>query len=84
MVEIILAHKIDGVIATNTTLNHDAVKHWPHGNESGGLSGEPLFTRSTELLKQLNNLLKGRLPLIGVGGIQSAFDAQEKLEAGAS
>lgn len=84
MVEIILAHKVDGVIATNTTLNHDAVKHYAHGNESGGLSGEPLFARSTELLKKLNDLLKGKLPTIGVGGIQTAFDAQEKLEAGAS
>lgn len=84
LAQTLLLHRVDGVIATNTTLNHRLVSHLPHGNEAGGLSGEPLFQRSTLVLSQLAELMNGKLPIIGVGGIQSAEDALEKFSAGAS
>ncbi len=84
MVSVILDHKVDGMIATNTTLNHRLVAHLRYGMEQGGLSGEPLFLKSTQVLNKLVNLLNGKLPVIAVGGILSADDALEKLAAGAS
>ena len=75
---------IEAVIATNTTLARDQVAHLPHGNEQGGLSGAPVKEQSTIVIKQLAKALDGQLPIIGVGGIQSAEDAKEKLAAGAS
>lgn len=80
----LLQHKVDGIIATNTTLNHNSVMHLPHGHEQGGLSGEPLFQRSTLMIQKLAALLMGKLPIIAVGGIFSAEDVLEKLSAGAS
>lgn len=77
-------NNIDAVIATNTTLARDQVAHLPHGNEQGGLSGAPVKEQSTIVIKQLAKALDGQLPIIGVGGIQSAEDAKEKLAAGAS
>ncbi|MCA2013066.1 quinone-dependent dihydroorotate dehydrogenase [Cereibacter sphaeroides] len=74
---------IDAVIATNTTLGRDGLKSG-HKGEMGGLSGAPLFEKSTRVLAQLSKLLDGRLPLIGVGGIASAEDAYAKIRAGAS
>ena len=80
MANIFQETKIDGVIATNTTLNrfHLTTK------ESGGLSGKPLFHLSTEVLKELRQLLPSHIPLIGCGGIMTAENAKEKLAAGAS
>jgi dihydroorotate dehydrogenase len=72
-----------GVIATNTTLSRDGLQS-PHRGEAGGLSGAPLFARSTRVLARLSQLTEGRLPLIGVGGVGSAEDAYEKIRAGAS
>ena len=81
---LLIKHRIDGVIATNTTLSRDGVEHLPHGNEAGGLSGAPLRERSTSVIRQLAAELQGALPIIGVGGILSGADAAEKISAGAA
>lgn len=75
--------KIDAVIATNTTLSRDGLKS-AHKGEMGGLSGDPLFEKSTRVLAKLSQLSDGNLPLIGVGGISSAVDTYAKIRAGAS
>jgi dihydroorotate dehydrogenase len=75
---------IDAVIATNTTLDRVGVENFPHGSEAGGLSGAPVFEKSTGVVKALAQYLQGRVPIIGVGGIFSAADAQAKIDAGAS
>lgn len=77
-------HRIDGVIATNTTLSREGVESLPHGNESGGLSGAPVKEKSTAVIRALAGELGGALPIIGVGGILCGADAREKIEAGAS
>ncbi len=74
---------IDGIVATNTTLDRSGLRS-PLAREGGGLSGAPLFARSTRVLARLSALTEGRLPLIGVGGIASAEDAYAKIRAGAS
>jgi dihydroorotate dehydrogenase len=79
----LIANNIDGVIATNTTLARDKVAHLPYGNEQGGLSGAPVKDKSTEVIQLLAKALDNKLPIIGVGGIASAADAQEKIAAGA-
>jgi dihydroorotate dehydrogenase len=81
---LLMKYQIDGVIATNTTLSRDEVKTLPHGREPGGLSGQPLTERATAVVRRLHVALQGALPIIGVGGIMSAADAREKIEAGAS
>lgn len=80
--EVALTSGIDAVIATNTTLSRDGLKS-PQRAEAGGLSGAPLFERSTRVLARLSALTEGRLPLVGVGGIGSAEDAYAKIQAGA-
>lgn len=75
---------IDGVIATNTTLDRSEVQGAPQAGESGGLSGKPLYTRSTEVLRRLRGTLDKHIPIIGVGGILSGADAVGKMSAGAS
>jgi len=77
-------HRIDGVIATNTTIARDAVQHLPHGNEAGGLSGAPLFEASNRVITQLRAALGAAYPIIGVGGVLSAADARAKIAAGAN
>jgi dihydroorotate dehydrogenase len=77
-----LAHEIDGVIATNTTLDRKAVADSPFANEAGGLSGAPLTQASTEVIAQLRSHL-GNLPIIGVGGVMQGSDAVAKIKAGA-
>ncbi|WP_264210070.1 quinone-dependent dihydroorotate dehydrogenase [Leisingera thetidis] len=74
---------IDAVIATNTTLSRDGLQS-VHKGEAGGLSGAPLFEKSTRVLAQLSELLDGRVPLVGVGGISTAEQAYAKICAGAS
>ena len=74
---------IDGVIATNTTIARDAVKHLAHGLEAGGLSGAPVFKASNRVIAQLRAALGKGFPIIGVGGVMSAADAQAKVAAGA-
>ena len=80
----LLAHRIDGVIATNTTLSRNGVEQSPHANETGGLSGRPLRQAATAVIRRLAQQLNGRIPIIGVGGIDSASAAEEKFSAGAS
>ena len=82
--ELAVKHGLDGLIATNTTLERNAVQDHRHGAEAGGLSGRPLFASSTQTLRKLSSALQGRVPLIGVGGILSGADARAKAEAGAS
>lgn len=77
-------HQIDAVVATNTTLDRARVSGHPLAGQSGGLSGAPLRQRSTEVVRELARRLDGALPIIGVGGIFTAADAREKLDAGAS
>ena len=77
-------HRMDAVIATNTTLDRDRVAHLRHGQESGGLSGLPLRNLSNSVIRQLHAELKGEVPIIGVGGILSGKDAHEKIAAGAT
>ncbi|AKC70415.1 quinone-dependent dihydroorotate dehydrogenase [Pandoraea oxalativorans] len=77
-------HGFDGVIATNTTLSREPVAGLPYANETGGLSGRPVFDASNRVIRALASELGGALPIIGVGGILSGADAQAKLDAGAS
>jgi dihydroorotate dehydrogenase len=85
IVEIVLESQIAGVIATNTTLNRDGLASAKIlTNEAGGLSGKPLSQRATEVIAYLSKKSKNAFPIIGVGGIHSAKDALEKLQAGAS
>lgn len=81
--ELAEAHGLAAIIATNTTLAREGL-HGPHAREAGGLSGRPLFRRSTEALRRLRRLTRGRVALIGVGGVDSAETAYAKIRAGAS
>jgi dihydroorotate dehydrogenase len=81
---LLVRHRIDGVIATNTTVARDAVRGVKNGDEAGGLSGRPLRARATEVVRTLSRALDGALPIIGVGGILSGADAKEKIDAGAT
>ena len=83
IIDIVNVTKIDGVIATNTTISRDNLKS-ENKTEVGGLSGKPLANRSTEVIRFLSEKSNKAFPIIGVGGIHSADDAIEKLNAGAS
>ncbi|MFQ3190767.1 MAG: dihydroorotate dehydrogenase [Paraglaciecola sp.] len=80
----LIDNNIDGVIATNTTLSREGVEGLEYGNEQGGLSGGPVKEKSTTVISLLAKALDNKLPIIGVGGIASSYDANEKLIAGAS
>ena len=80
----LVAFGMDGVIATNTTLERDAVAGHEFASEQGGLSGKPLTGLATDKIRVLAEALDGKIPVIGVGGIMSAADAVEKVKAGAS
>jgi dihydroorotate dehydrogenase len=82
--DLLKKHAFDGVIATNTTLDREVVKGMPHAEETGGLSGAPVRQKSTQVIQQLSQQLAGELPIIGVGGILSGADAEEKIASGAS
>ncbi|WP_397533943.1 quinone-dependent dihydroorotate dehydrogenase [Roseateles sp.] len=79
----LLKNRIDGVIATNTTIARDAVKGLPHAEETGGLSGRPVFEASNRVIRLLRAALGTGYPIIGVGGVLSGEDARTKLQAGA-
>ena len=79
-----IENNFEAIIATNTTVSRDAVRGHALANEAGGLSGRPLFSPSTEVLRELAKTVKGRIPIIGVGGILSGADAKVKMNAGAS
>ncbi|MGB0829176.1 MAG: quinone-dependent dihydroorotate dehydrogenase [Flavobacteriaceae bacterium] len=83
IITIVSETKIDGLIATNTTLNREGLKS-ENKAETGGLSGKPLNKRSTEVIRYIAEKSKNAFPIIGVGGIHSAEDALEKIKAGAS
>ncbi|ESK40153.1 dihydroorotate dehydrogenase [Acinetobacter nectaris CIP 110549] len=80
----LLQYKVDGLIVTNTTLSRDGVTDLPSGNEAGGLSGAPVFEKSTTCLRSFSAVLKNQIPLIGVGGILSGEQALAKQNAGAN
>lgn len=87
IIEIVDETKIDGLIATNTTISRNGISYTKEQIESfgsGGLSGKPLKDRSTEVIRYLHQKSEGKFPIIGVGGVFTAEDAIEKLEAGAS
>lgn len=80
----VMAHRLDGLIISNTTIARPPSLKSPLASQQGGLSGGPLFAFSTETLKDFYRLTQGKIPLIGVGGISSAEDAYQKVRAGAS
>ncbi len=79
-----LALGIDGIIISNSTIDKSLKLHSKYRNEVGGLSGKPLFTKSTLMLKKMYSLTNGQIPLIGVGGISNGMDCYAKIKAGAS
>ena len=79
-----LDFRLDGIVASNTTIARPATLESRNSRETGGLSGQPLFEKSTDVLRQLYRYTEGRLPLIGVGGIASGAQAYAKIRAGAS
>jgi dihydroorotate dehydrogenase len=78
-----LAHDLDGLIVSNTTLSRDGLSDRTHAGEAGGLSGKPLFEKSTVVLAKMRQRVGDALPIIGVGGVSSAETAAEKIRAGA-
>jgi dihydroorotate dehydrogenase len=84
IVRVLLSHGVDGIVVSNTTLSREGLSDPSFAKETGGLSGRPLFARATRMLAQIYNLSAGKLPLIGVGGIDSGETALAKIEAGAS
>lgn len=82
--EVALGLKLNGLIVTNTTVSRPATLKSTHQIEPGGLSGKPVFEKSTHVLATLSQLTEGKIPLIGCGGIFTAKDAQAKLDAGAT
>ncbi|MCB0458065.1 MAG: dihydroorotate dehydrogenase (quinone), partial [Flavobacteriaceae bacterium] len=83
IIDIVKETKIDGIIATNTTISREGLVS-PAKSETGGLSGKPLSKRATEVIRFLSEKSNKAFPIIGVGGIHTVEDALEKLEAGAS
>jgi dihydroorotate dehydrogenase len=83
IVDVALAARVSGIIATNTTLSREGLKS-ANKDQAGGLSGTPLFEKSTKVLARLSQLTRGTLPLVGVGGVGSADEAYQKILAGAS
>ena len=84
IVEVILAAGVDGIVVSNSTLSRDGLTDRHFAAETGGLSGRPLFTRATRMLARVYRLTEGKLPLVGVGGIDLGETALAKIEAGAS
>ena len=81
---IVIEARMEGIIATNTTIARDAVAGMRHAEEAGGLSGAPVRAQSTQVIRWLADAVKGAVPIIGVGGISSGVHAQEKIAAGAT
>lgn len=84
LADVLRRHHIDAVIATGMTTDHSAVAGLPHADEKGGLSGEPLCAKSTAVVRTLAEKLAGELPVIASGGVTTADQAREKIDAGAS
>lgn len=84
-VDIILQNNIDGIIVSNTTIGQrEKLRNRANADQTGGLSGKPLFSPSTEALRKVYKFSEGKIPLIGVGGVSSGADAYAKIRAGAS
>lgn len=83
IVEVAVAARLSGIIATNTTISREGLKSASKG-EAGGLSGAPLFEKSTRIVARLSQLTRGIMPIVGVGGVSSAEQAYQKIRAGAS
>ena len=81
---VVLARGLDGLIVSNTTLSRQGVENEPTANEAGGLSGAPLFIRSTAMLAEAAARIERKIPLVGVGGITRGTDAYDKIRAGAT
>ncbi len=81
--QLALTHRLDAIIATNTTISRPGLEEHPYAREQGGLSGRPLKDLSTAVIKKLYSELQGRVAIIGLGGVENAEDAWEKLVAGA-
>lgn len=84
LAETFIKHEVDGVIATNTTFSRKGVENLPHAQEQGGLSGAPVCEMSTQIISKLSAKVNGKFPIIGVGGIDNAEKACDKVSAGAS
>jgi len=84
IVRVLVARGVDGIAVSNSTLARNGVSDGAHAAQPGGLSGPPLFHRSTAVLARVHVLTQGRIPLIGIGGIDSGAAAIAKIEAGAS
>ena len=84
IVKLLFKYQVDGVIATNTTIDKKTIESSKFSKEDGGLSGAPLNKKSTRTIQYLNKILKGKIPIIGVGGIMKGQDGIEKIKNGAS
>ncbi|MBC8013301.1 MAG: quinone-dependent dihydroorotate dehydrogenase [Methyloceanibacter sp.] len=84
IVRVIVSYGVDGIVVSNTTLSRSGLRDQSFAREAGGLSGRPLFARATRMLARVYKLTEGKLPLIGIGGIDSPETALAKIEAGAS
>ena len=82
--DLLRRHRVEAAIATNTTITREGVEGLPNAGEAGGLSGAPVLARSTGVVRDLVQALKGEIPVIGVGGILGGPDARAKIAAGAS
>lgn len=82
-VQTLMDNDIDGLVISNTTIDHASVSEYPNGNETGGLSGQPLRERTTQMIQAINVITEKKLPIIGVGGILSGEDALKHYQAGA-
>ncbi|MEJ2125701.1 MAG: quinone-dependent dihydroorotate dehydrogenase [Alphaproteobacteria bacterium] len=80
----LIRQQVDGIVLTNTTISRENIPNSRHANESGGLSGRPLFAVSTQILARVSLMTEGKIPLIGVGGIDSGETAVVKIRAGAT
>ncbi len=81
---VVLESGVDGLIVSNTTIARDGLVSGRHAGETGGLSGAPLMDMATDVLADMRRLTKGKVPLVGVGGVSSGTDAYKKIRAGAS
>lgn len=84
ILEVVIRLNLNGIVATNTTISREHLIQEKNNAESGGLSGKPLQQKSTEIIRYIHQKTNGTLPIIGVGGIFTAADAKEKMDAGAS
>jgi dihydroorotate dehydrogenase len=82
--DLLLTHRMDALVATNTTVSRDGVEGLPNGQEPGGLSGAPLTDRANHVVHEMAKYLHGQIPIIAVGGIMSGTDAADRIASGAS